>query len=345
MNTVTTSAAKSNPAKKPNKKQVQTEVIVSSFVPTLSNAADHLHELNKIAPRSAFFARASILGTLGYAVCNQLIWANRRARAHINEAAPDIDIFNDECAERSVDVAGKRNAYEQGMVELPEWDAMPLAGVFKSILAHQNGEQFAKQFRPTMPHEIIRGIFSNNNEMEIDAAYADLINKEIGNSAAAEAIRKAMGVLDVKLDAKQIADHKAEENAVLKHFQFVATDDLTDEAWETIPMYVQYRFTYAIYKQALKAFAFLMKTNRRPDESASRLIQMIDTMTLELQAAGRTTEVRLAFDLERMGSTENLFNEVEAVSGADIAPTNTPAITKMIDGKLQKIRTRTPQRV
>jgi hypothetical protein len=327
------------------KKDLGLTVLKASFTPLLSNAADHLHELNKIAPRSAFFARASILGTLGYAVCNQLIWANRRSRAAINEAAPDIDIFNDECANKSVVVAGKRNADEQGMVELPEWDAMPLAGVFKSILAHQNGEQLAKQFRPTMPHEIIRGIFSNNNETEIDAAYAELINKEIGNSAAAEAIRKAMGVLDVKLDAKQIADHKFEENAVLKHLQFVATDDLTDEAWETIPMFVQYRFTYAVYKQALKAFAFIMKTNRRPDESASRLIQMIDTLTLELQAAGRTTQVRLAFDLERMGSTENIVTEIESAPGADMAPTNTPAVEKMIDGKIQKIRTRQPQRV
>jgi hypothetical protein len=324
---------------------VQLEVTVSSFTPIINNVMESLNELNNVAPRAAFFARASILGSLGYAVCSQLIWNNRRARLHINEAAPDIDIFNNERADASVEVASKRNASEQGMVELPDWDATPLAGVFKSMLAEQCGEALAKQYKPTMPHEIIRGIFSNNNEVELDSAYADMINREIGSSSAADAIRKAMGVLDNKLNDKQIADHKYEENTVLSHLQFVATDNLNDQAWETIPLFVQYRFAYAVYKQSLKAFAFLMRTNRRPDESATRLIKLIDSLTLELQAAGRTPEVQLAFDLERMGSTENIVPVIIEKPGANLAPTLSPVKEMMIDGKIQKVRTRQAQRV
>jgi hypothetical protein len=79
-----------------------------------------------------------------------------------------------------------------------------------------------------------------------------------------------------------------------------------------LPVHFQYKLVYAVQRQAIKAYAYLMSTSERVDDTASRLSDCINTMQLELEAAAATAEVQLAFELGRMGSAEDVSYKVQS---------------------------------
>ena len=271
----------------------------------LSNVMQYVDELNKLAPRNGFFAINAITSQIGYALCNQLLWDYRRKSQAIALPAPTIDIFNDEASAKAEETEVSKRTLALGLPELPRVNALPLTGAYKMLLRLNLSNQLSKDFPAQMPHEVIHRLQSPENP-GLDAAYADMQQREISNNAAARAIRQAMSTIGTKIAASNEARNKAEADHVLREIQSHPSGELTDATWEDLPVYFQYKMVYAVQRQAIKAYAYLMSISNEIDDTASRLGDLINTMQLELEAAAATAEVKLAFTLERMGSAEDV---------------------------------------
>jgi hypothetical protein len=298
------------------------------ILPMISNLNVHMDELHAISGRNAYFALNAVCNTLGYSIVNQMLWKNRKEQQRMSVDAPTIDIFNDEAAE-AMDIESARGfAGDLGFTTLPEFNAIPLTGAYKRILQLQRADfTLSKDFPATMPHEILHRL-QQPQEQGVNDEYVKFMEKEIESSAAADAIKNAVKALGTKLDEREQAKKNNENDIVLKQIQGYLSEQLSDELWEGIPQYMQYRLVFPIYKQAIKALAFLIAKDKKPDAAVSRLLKLIDTITLELQGAARTEELKMAFDMERMGSAENLNVVVAEPEAAEVE-----TVVKMVGNK------------
>lgn len=279
----------------------------------LTNVNTRFNELVCIAPRNEYFAGNAVCISLGYTILNQMLWKHRRDNS-VKAPEPTIDYLNDAYGEMYEQRATDAQMHDNGMDKLPVFDAIPLLGVYKNLLRMQVGNTaYAADFPVRMPHEIVHEMLTKENDQQLAQAYASLTAQEIAQSRAAQAIGAAMAKLTSSQKERNISKNKAEMDFVLNEFKNKCPDKLTDEVWATIPLWVQYKLVCSVFKQVVKAIA--VETRKEPTGSANRdrLLALVDEMYLELEAASKTAEIKLAFALERLDERHDvLAKKVEA---------------------------------
>jgi hypothetical protein len=273
------------------------------IVSVISNPMDHLDALARLAPRSEYFAASAIVGSLGYSVINQLLWQHRKASATTRLEAPTIDIFNDDYGDTYERMATEQAMHDIGMESLPNFDALKLIGAYKKLLRHQMGNIIqARDFPVRKPHEILHEMLNGERAKseELDAAYAAITEEEIKASPAAKAIREAIERRKANLAVHDLAKEKSETEYVLSELQKAMPEDLDDEKWAEIPVWMQYKLTTMIHRQVVNAVASESANRERDTNNLSELIELCSVVQLELEAAGRTSEVKLAFVQQRL---------------------------------------------
>lgn len=281
------------------------------ITPILSNIDSTLNALAALAPKSEFFASNGIVTSLGYYVVNQLLWQHRSA----NSAIADTPI-GDVCDDGFVYPESRTSSKDQfmidaGMQELPRFNALPLVGVYKSLLRMQVGSVFAPDFPVTQPNEILARLITDQREEETRKAYEAMGNAEIGLSRAAAAIKTQMAA---RITARPVFTdrNKVEMAYVIDTLKKTAPEPLTDDMWAGIPIWVQYKFSMSVFNQVIKAITY--ETMIEPNGSYKRteLIKLSDELMLELEAANKHRDVRLAFALGRL-SERHVLETVEPV--------------------------------
>lgn len=276
----------------------------------ITNPMDHLDTLINIAPANEYFAANAIVGSLGYSLLNQMLWNFRKLNAKPKAPAPTIDIFNDSYAEKFVRAASEEISEDNGHTKLPEFNATALVGVYMHMLYMQRGNvQFAEQYPVRMPHEILHEMQIQDRTSETAAAYEKIDAAIINASPAALAILAEKKRNMQVVSAHQAKQHEVEQAYILTQLKDAAPERLTEAAWQAIPLYIQYKWTVFVYKQVLKAIVQEQRATDRSTDKFDRLIELVGTIQLELEAAASTSEVKQAFIEERLDERHELIKQ------------------------------------
>jgi hypothetical protein len=276
----------------------------------LTNPMEHLEELASLAPANEYFAGNAIVGSLGYSLLNQLLWNFRKLNAAPKAPDPVIDIFNNSYAEQFERRLADEAMEDNGHSTLPTFDATKLIGAYMHMLYVQRGNfQFSEKYPTRMPHEILHEMQTQDRSNEVNKAYEELEAKMIEESPAANAIRAEQNRAKRALAEHQVKAHKAEQAYVLSLLQKEIPARMTEADWQSIPLYIQYKWTVFVYKQLLKAIVQEQRVSDRSDDKFERLLEMVNTVQLELEAAARTSEVKLAFEEERLDERHELLTK------------------------------------
>lgn len=294
----------------------------TDIAPLLSNPMETLDQLANLAPASEYFASNAILGSLGYTVCNSLLWTFRRANAKPKPEEPTVDIFNGSYASMFEKRADREMSEDNGHAALPEFDSLALTGVYMQMLYMQRGNpDYSGKYPAKMPHEIIHEMQVQDRDREIAAAYGVVEQLQLDASPAARAIKAARTRAAVAIDEHKARVHKVELDYVLTCLQRTMPERLTDEAWSAIPLYIQYKWSVAVYKQTVKAVAQELEAKKRDSDRLDCLYDIVNALHLELEAAARTAEVRTAFDQGRLDERHDIMiKEVAEPAQVDTTP-------------------------
>jgi hypothetical protein len=297
--------------------------------PVLSNPREVINRLASIAPASEYFAMSAFASSLGYYVINQMLYRFRGANRPVAVPAPTVDIFNDSYATMFEKRSEEESSKDNGFTRLPDFDAVPLAGVYMHTLYQQRGNlDFAAKYPVRMPHEILHEMQTTDRNAEMAAAYKAVDDKLINASPAAAAIRAAIGTTNQRVDAHKAKQHAVEQTHILTLLKNAAPERLTDEHWSKIPLYVQYKFCMFVHKNITKAIAEEARKYERDTDHMPELIDLLSALQLELEAAARTAEVKFAFEIDRLTDKHELITAAKQSKFQRApAPTKEPKLT------------------
>lgn len=286
--------------------------VLTTACSVLTNPMDHLETLVTMAPANEYFAANAIVGSLGYSLLNQMLWNFRKLNARARAPAPTIDIFNDSYAEKFVRAASEDMSEDNGHTKLPEFDATQLTGAYMHMLYMQRANlQYAEKYPVRMPHEILHEMQIQDRASETAAAYEKIDAAIINASPAATAILAEKKRNMQVVSAFQAKQHEVEQAYILTQLKNAAPERLNEAAWQAIPLYIQYKWTVFVYKQVLKAIVQEQRAIDRSSDKFDRLIELVGTIQLELEAAAGTSEVKTAFAEERLDERHELVKKEE----------------------------------
>ncbi len=314
-------------------------MLPTTIAPLLTNPMTRLHELHKLSDSAEYFAANGIVGSLGYSVVTNLLWDYRKRNMPEAAPAPSIDIFGGEFQELYAAQAKDVAMVDNGYAKLPDFViTKTLQGVYMNLLYAQRGNPSptALKYPVTMPNQVLHEMQTRDRTAELNAAIQVQEDAELAASPARHALAAATSGTKKAFDEHQVRMHKLEQESVLKALRDTLPEPLSNAAWESIPLYVQYKWTMSVYNQAVKAFAYERALPKRDSDKISRLLDMISEMHLELEAANRTAEVRLAFDLGRLTERHGLITEAAT---AKAQSTRVIAAAKFVEGNQTKAAT------
>lgn len=280
--------------------KTESEIIdLGPVTPLLSNIDGTLTKLCSLAPKSEYFASNGIVTSLGYYISNQLLWDFRKTNAKIADT-PQDDVTDDGHIYPSSRSIPKDDFMEAaGMSELPRFNAIPLIGAYKTMLHLQKGSVYAADYPVTTPNEILAKLITGEREEETRKAYEAIGNVEIAASRAAAAIKHQIAAR-VAARPTFTDRNKVEMAAVLGTLKKAAPEVLSDDLWAGIPIWVQYKFSMSVFNQVIKAIAYETTVEPNGSDTRTRLLAMADELMLELEAANKHPDIKLAFALDRL---------------------------------------------
>lgn len=281
--------------------QHNAEVLATAISDTITNPTEHLDRLCCIAPSAEYFAAGSILASLGYSVINQQLFKYRKEHAAKKPEVPTVDWNNDTYAEMFERRLDADMSADNGHTALPEFDALSLTGVYMGLFHMQRGNlAYAGKYPPKQPQEILHEMQTQDRTIEIREAQRALDDARIAASPARAAILAARTKGDVALTEYQVRTHKAEMDYVVSALKGTIPERLTNDRWISIPLYIQYKLSFFVYSQVIRAAAQEANAFKRDDDKFEQLMELADIIHLELEAAARTAEVRFAFSSGRL---------------------------------------------
>lgn len=291
------------------------------IAPILSNPSGYLNTLANLSPGAEYFASNSILASLGYVVINQFLWAYRKEHAKDKPAQKTIDDFNDEYADMFAKDVDKAMTRDNGLSKLPEFDAIPLAPVYMWMFYMQRGNAaYSTKYPPRMPYEVLHEMQTQDRSAEIQDELRKLDNARIAASPARFALMAEKNKAAKVLEEFVLKQHRAEMDHIVKSLACLVPDELTDGHWASIPLFVQYKLLFFVYKQAVKTVAKMTEAYKRDDNKFNEAIELVDTIHLELEAAARTPEVKLAFESGRLDERHDICVKADTSEPVSAAP-------------------------
>lgn len=277
------------------------DVLATAISDTITNPTEHLDRLCSLAPSAEYFAAGSILASLGYSVINQQLFKYRKEHAAKKPEVPTVDWNNDTYAEMFERRLDADMSADNGHTALPEFDALSLTGVYMGLFHMQRGNlAYAGKYPPKQPQEILHEMQTQDRTIEIREAQRALDDARIAQSPARAAILAARTKGETALTEYQVRTHKAEMDYVVGALKGTIPERLTNDRWISIPLYIQYKLTFFVYSQVIRAAAQEANAFKRDDDKFEQLMELADIIHLELEAAARTAEVRFAFSSGRL---------------------------------------------
>lgn len=267
----------------------------TTYLPHLAKSSDALTDTGGM---HEYLAINAITTSLGYAVVAQLLAEFRKLSApQIPE--PEIDVFSNYQELYDEQMRAERTT-ELGYTALPVFHAVPMAGVYMRLLFGQRADpKYGPRWPAKPPHEILHEMQTGDRAKLLMAAYAEIDKDIIGRDNPALAnIEAALEKSNRARDEANAAKFPAERDYVLRALQKARPSPFTDDVWDELPLYIQYRYSVMVYNQYINAIRSQRQDRERNLENLSTisdLAQQVGMLHLEIEAAFKTAEVQAAF--------------------------------------------------
>jgi hypothetical protein len=276
--------------------------------PILTNPMDRIDELDRYDQYAAYFAENGVGTSMGYMVLAGHIKTLRDA--HEPQAPePSIDIFAKFKETFDASRARDEHAEEIGFYALPQFDATQITGVYMGFMYRLFAAiQFSGKWPPTMPSRIVYQIQTGDRGDGLKAAYGQIEMQAIGknNPAATAILAQKEKRRAARNEANKIAfAHEVEY--ILRLLQDTPPETLDDDAWESIPLYIQLRFTTIVYNQVVSACGKELDAPAPDIVKIEALAKLAGEMYLEIEATMRTPEVKAAFEQGRLNAKHDVI--------------------------------------
>jgi hypothetical protein len=314
-------------------------MIIGEVAPILTNATTRMDELVKFSESADYFAANGILASLGWNVINGLLWNFRQRNATAAAPEASVDAFADMINTRSGRGEQDRMSTDNGFDATERFDYTQdfCVSVYKQLFFNQKGStvQAAAKFPPTAPHVVLHEMQVGNRDKELSEAVSEFKKEQLQKSPARLELEAATAVTKKVFDAHQTKMHKLEESYVLNEIKRVLPEELTDANWAMFPLIAQYKWTFSVYRQVIKAYGYESSLDAPDEHKLQQLADLAGEMRLELEGAARTKEIRLAFTNGQLTDKHELMTSVkEVIATAARVPapvTLTEAIGEILD--------------
>lgn len=271
------------------------EVLKTEGSAILSNPMDSIDELAKRNPFWGNVALRVLCNTIGYSAVNTILWDYRK-RNQVPAITSTIDWFNDTMAEKQAKASSDENFEEQGHSKLAFVDGQKMIGPYKYLfmLVTQSDDSNMQLPSPAALYDRMRQ--RDKERGEVLAAYDTFEMERFKESpnyqymvARQERNKRANDVRAIKKAQDEI-DHIHSELASVKYEVF------DDNVWSLIPLHMQFRIVRSVYNQVTAAIVNEMEKPADERVHIDVLNELGESILLELEAANRDTEVKLAFE-------------------------------------------------
>lgn len=266
----------------------------------LANPISTIDRLRRYSTFHGARAHSSLCYTLGLFAINALSWQHvENTRPAMVKPTTAIDIFNDGYAKADIDRESAQNIEEQGLAALPRTDGLLLVGAYKQMLA-EICEYNADEAKRLMPDVIFARMQSSRDDVATTGAYDDFTSTHANMNAVKELLQAEIKRQQARRTETIEKNAVAKLDHVLGSLQKAPRDQFDDKVWECIPLHKQYSIVRMVMTETLAAAAAEM---RKPvDERVNEfdLIDMASELKLELDAADRDPEVKLAFEVGKL---------------------------------------------
>jgi hypothetical protein len=269
----------------------------------LSHPVDLINKLYKIDEFRGYIAANVLTNALGYAVLNGMLWDNRkltkvRATAAMAEECFGVDGFNEEEADKTL-LPDNWLGLENGLSDLPRPKMANFLGVYKQLLREQLSEQHAKDMPPTMPQEVIAQL--HGKKPRDNGEQAAFIAKMIEDSGLPLTLmQKQIDTAKTRQAEQNARQYAKERDALIGEFKATLPEAFSNEHWQTLPAYIQYRYVFGVYKQIMASVAkAATEATEGKDDALAKFdnaLELAKEVHAELKATEQHPQVQLAFD-------------------------------------------------
>lgn len=285
---------------------VNAEVIIQEASAKLSNPMDTIDELAKANPFWGGVALRVLTNTIGYSAVNAVLWEYRK-RNQVPTITSTIDWFNDEMAEKQAKEENDENFEEQGHSKLKFVDGHKMIGPYKYLfmLVAQSDDSNMQLPSPAALYERMRQ--RDQERDEVNAAYETFEMERFKNSPNYEYIKARQEKNKTKSDIRAVRKAQSEIDHIHSELREVKYEVFDENVWASIPLHMQYRIMRSVYNQVIAAIANEMEKPAEERVHIDTLNDLGDSVLLELEAANRDPEVKLAFEKEVLKDTHALL--------------------------------------
>lgn len=294
------------------------EVLKSESSPILSNPMDIIDTLTKCNPFWGGVALRVLCNTIGYSAVNTVLWDFRK-RNQAPKITSTIDWFNDTMAEKKAKEDSDQNFEDQGHDKLKYVDGNQMIGPYKYLfmLVAQSDDSTMQLPSPAALYDKMRQKDAERDA--IKAAYDTFEMEHYANSPNAEYVKARVEKNKKADDERTIRKAKQEIDHIHTELSLVKYEVFDDNVWDRLPLHTQFRIMRSVYNQVCAAITQEMMKASDERIHLEALNDLGEQVLLELEAADRTPEVRLAFEKQVLKDTHALIKRVPVA-------TNTTAV-------------------
>lgn len=268
------------------------EFIKDKSVSILTNPMQYIDELVKYDPYWGDIALRNLCKAIGYSAVNTVLWDYRK-RNKAPEVTSTIDWLNDSVAEAKAKEDSKTSLKDKGLETLEYLDGNTVIGPYKWLFDQIPKDNGSKMELPTPP--VLFASMRTKDKEPVLSEYDSFEMEHLKASANFEYIKAK--IEDDKKKAEVRVGLKAQDelNHIHRVLASVRSEKFDDDVWARIPLYVQFRLAKYVHNQVNSAITATMKEPADERLYLRELNAMAETILLELQAADREPEVKLAF--------------------------------------------------
>lgn len=272
------------------------EVMARPSNTILSNPMEYIDELSRYNPFWGNVALRVLCSAIGWYAVNSTLW-NYRKRNMQPQYTSSIDWLNDSISEIKAKEASQENFEEQGHSALQFVDGTKFIGAYKYLFGLVTSSTDAGNFElPSPPVLYDRMRQKDKDRSEVLAAYETFDMERFKNSPNFKYAKERLERNKVANDVRAQKKAQAEIDHIHEELRAEPMQMFDDGVWMQLPLWAQFKLIRSIHKQVIAAIANEMEKPADERTHLDALNTLGETVLLELEAADRTPEVRLAFE-------------------------------------------------
>jgi hypothetical protein len=270
------------------------EVLAQQDRMILSNPMEYIDDLKRMSPFWANVALRVLTTTIGWYAVNSVLWAYRKRNME-PKVNSSIDWLNDSIALMKEKEQGVVVREEQGFNTLPFVQGERLLGVYKYLFVEITHEQPIASMEMPTPAVLFARMQRERDGDAIMAEYEKFENEQIKNSASFKYLEAAIKDKDAKASIRLQNKMQGELDHIHRELANTKMESFSDDVWMSLPLWAQFKIMRSLHKQVIKAV--IAEDDKKPEERINKLaiVEMGNTVLLELEAADREPQVREAF--------------------------------------------------